>query len=127
MQEEATLLAGMALAIGFSGMAREHFKHQPPTALEVEGAIAAIEDEIACAKPPRGMRLLTHDAVVRDLALEAGVPPGPTIILAREAVEQAFERALRRPPHNEHMAALLILRELMHHLDIESIEVGENR
>ena len=47
------------------------------------------------------------------------------MVLAREAVEQAFERALRRPPDNERMAALLILRELVHHLDIESIEVRE--
>jgi len=123
MQEEATLLAGTLLAVGFRRIAREHFKHQPPTALEIEGAIAAIEDEIARAKPPRGARPVTRDAAVREIALAAGVPPGASVVLAREAVEQAFERSLRRPPDNERMAALLILRELVHHLDIESIEV----
>jgi len=123
MQEEATLLAGTKLAIGFRRLAREHFRHQPPSALEIEGAIAAIEDEIARARPPRGMRPVTHDAMVREIALHAGVSPGPAMVLAREAVEQAFERALRRPPDNERMAALLILRELVHHLDIASIEI----
>jgi len=123
MQEDATLLAGTVLAIGFRRLAREHFKHQPPSALEIEGAIAAIEDEIARAKPPRGVRRLTHDAVVREIALDAGVSPGPAMVLAREAIEQAFERSLRRPPGNERMAALLILRELVHHLDIASIDI----
>ena len=123
LQEEATDLAGTRLAVGFRRIAREHFRHQPPSALEIEGAIAAIEDEIARARPARGARPVTHDPMVREIALQAGVAPGPAMVLAREAVEQAFERSLRRPPDNEHMAALLILRELMHHLDIESIEV----
>ena len=123
LREEATELGGTALAIGFRRLARGHFKHQPPSALEIEGAIAAIEDEIARAKPPRGARPVTRDAMVREIALDAGVSPGPAMVLAREAVEQAFERALRRPPDNERMAALLILRELVHHLDIASIEI----
>ena len=123
MREEATELGGTLLAIGFRRIAREHFKREPASALEIEGAIAAIEDEIARAKPPRGVRLVTHDAVVREIALAAGVSPGPAMVLAREAVEQAFERSLRRAPDNERMAALLILRELVHHLDIASIEI----
>ena len=123
LQEEATELAGTRLAIGFRRIAREHFKHQPPSALEIEGAIAAIEDEIARARPPRGTRLVTRDAMVREIALAAGVPAGAAMVLARQAVEQAFERSLRRPPDNERMAALLIVRELVHHLDIESVEV----
>ena len=123
LQKETTELAGTVLAIGFRRLAREHLKHQPPSALEIEGAIAAIEDEIARAKPPRGLRPVSHDAVVREIALDAGVSPGTAMVLAREAVEQAFERALRRAPDNERMAALLILRELVHHLDIESIEI----
>jgi hypothetical protein len=118
--EETTELAGTVMHIGFRRTAREHFKHQPPTALELEEAIAAVEDEIARARPPRGARVVTGDAMVRELALAAGAD----IRLAREAVEQAFERSLRRPlPDNERMAALLILRELMHHLDLASIDV----
>jgi hypothetical protein len=123
LKEETTELAGTRLAIGFRRLAREQFKREPASALEIEGAIAAVEDEIARAKPLRGARLVTHDAMVRDIALEAGVSPGPAMLLAREALEQAFERSIRRPPDNERMAALLIVRELMHHLDIESIEV----
>ena len=123
LQEETTDVAGTRLAIGFRRLAREHFRHQPPSAREIEGAIAAIEDEIARAKPPRGMRPVTDDPVVREIALAAGVSPGPAMVLAREAVEQAFERSLRRAPENERMAALLILRELVHHLDIACIEL----
>ncbi len=123
MREETTELGGTALAIGFRRLAREHFKHQSPSALEIEGAIAAIEDEIARAKPPHGMRPVTHDAMVREIALDAGVSPGPAMVLAREAVEQAFERSIRRPQDNERMASLLILRELVHHLDIACIDI----
>ncbi|HEX6530434.1 MAG TPA: hypothetical protein VF004_11500 [Burkholderiales bacterium] len=53
LQEEVTDLAGTRLAVGFRRIAREHFKHRPPTALEIEGAIAAIEDEIARATAAR--------------------------------------------------------------------------
>lgn len=123
LREETTELAGTELAFGFQRTAREYFKHQPPSALEIEEAIAAIEDEIARAKPPCGMRLVTRDPAVREIALAAGVPPGPAMVVARDAVEHAFERSLRRPPDNPRMAALLILRELMHHLDIASVEV----
>ena len=55
--EETTELAGARLAIGFRRTAREQFRHQPPSALEIEGAIAAIEDEIALAPPPAGQQL----------------------------------------------------------------------
>jgi hypothetical protein len=124
LDEETTELAGTVMNIGFRRMARERFKHQPPTALELEAAIAAVEDEIARARPPRGARIVTGDAMVRKLADDIGVSPGAQMLLAREAVEQAFERSLRRPlPDNERMAALLILRELMHHLDLASIDV----
>lgn len=123
MREETTALGGSVLQTGFRRLAQEHFKREQPTAREIEEAIAAVEDEIARAQPPRGMRLVTSDAMVREIALEVGVPPGPAMVLARDAVEQAFERSLRRPPDNERMAALLILRELMHHLDVPDVEV----
>ena len=123
MGEESTALAGTVLGVGFRRTAREHFKHEPPTAFELEEAIAAVEDEIARARPPRTARLVTRDATVREIALAAGVAPGPTMVLLRDAVEQEFARSIRRPPDRERMAALLILRELMHHLGIESVEV----
>ena len=124
--EDSTELAGTVLTVGFRRTAREHFRHDPATALEVENAIAAIEDEIARASPPRAAQLVSSDAVVRDIALAAGVSAPARMILARDAVEQAFERSLRRPPDNEQMAALLILRELMHHLDIASVEYRQS-
>jgi len=119
---ERTTIGDAELAVGRATLARSHFRHEPPTPLEIEEAIAAIEDMIAAARPARAAHAVARDAVVRDIALDAGVSPGAKMVLARDAVEQAFERSLRRPPDNERMAALLILRELMHHLDIETLE-----
>ena len=61
--------------------------------------------------PLASSRLLTHHSTVREIAVAAGVSPHAEMVLAREAVD------------GEHLAALLILRELMHHLDVASIEV----
>lgn len=123
IREETTALGGVELNIGFRRVAREHFKHPAATALEIENAIAAVEDEIARAKPRRGVRPITRDAMVLEIALAAGLARTTAMVLSRDAVEAAFERAIRRPPDHERMAALLILRELMHHLDIPSVEV----
>jgi len=63
------LLAG----VGWRAIGRDYLKHEPPTALELENAIAAIEDEIARlrVRPPKGSRVRTKDALVRDIALAA--------------------------------------------------------
>ena len=99
------------------------FRHDPPTPLEIENAIEVVEDEIARvhAQVPRGSRLYTRDAMVRDIALAAGVPPGPEMTLAIEAVEQAFALLPRHSGGKERAAVLLILRELMHHLGFAEV------
>ena len=55
------------------------------------------------------------------------MPPGAEMTLAREAVEHTFQRLAMRAPGlpagGEFAAMLLILRELMHHLDFPSIVI----
>lgn len=117
--------APVVLAVGSGNLAAEHFRHDPPSPLELENAIAAVEDEIASVhtRITRGSRLRTNDAVVRDIALEAGVPAGAEMALAVEAVEHAFQRLPSLATGKEKAATLLILRELMHHLGFEVIVV----
>ena len=76
--------------------------------------------------------LLTTDATIRDIALIAGVPAQGGMVLPVEAVERVFDLlaafSLGRPASSAGIpadpafaATLLILRELMHHLQFASI------
>jgi hypothetical protein len=78
--------------------------------------------------------LFTTDEVFRRVATTAGVSAGASMIFRREVVEQTFGRfvseALGQTPRSnalapdrESAAALLILREFMHHLQFASINV----
>jgi exopolyphosphatase/pppGpp-phosphohydrolase len=125
--EERTSIADGALALGWRSIARDHFRHDPPSPLEIENAIAAVEDELerphkAVAK---GGVLRTRDPAMRAIALAAGVAQGAETTLALEAVEQMFTRlaagARGLPAGGEFSATLLILRELMHHLNFSSV------
>jgi exopolyphosphatase/pppGpp-phosphohydrolase len=130
--------AKLVLALGSQKTARDYFKHAPPHPLEVENAIAAVEDEVTRAKSmiPPGSGLFTVDASVREIALYSGVVDAASMRLPIDAVERAFDRlaavSLGRPaaheglPENAEFAAtLLILREFMHHLQFAQITILE--
>lgn len=139
MDAEQTTLsakgAAVHLAPGWARVARDYFTRWPPGAGEIENAIAAIEDELMRA--PRswhGVQLRSDAPVLREIARAAGVPD--TAQLSREVVERTFERlaavALGRPNAREQLpedvgfaAALVVLRELIHHLDIAAIALAE--
>lgn len=122
--------ASVELAIGPQRLAEEFFRHEPPTPHELERAIDAVEDEVMRARSMRaeGGELVTTDPVLRLFAVaEASVPT-----LAIDAVERLFQRlasaslgdpsSLRGlPSGREAAAALLILRELMHHLGFSAV------
>ena len=129
--------ATLTLAIGSKKTADEYFKHMPPTPGEMENAIMAVEDEVTRARTliANGSVLYTTDPAIREIALFAGVPGQPEMMLALDAMERTFERlaavSLGRPassegiPNNAAFAAtLLILREFMHHLQFSSITVN---
>lgn len=124
----------LVLAVGSEHTARAHFRHHPPSPLEVENAIAAVEDVVmpALRQLPAGLALSTSDVAVRTIARLAGVPDGPRMQVSIEAVEDCFNELAawvqgrpgtqgRLPQDNAFAATLLILRELMHHLGFASI------
>jgi exopolyphosphatase/pppGpp-phosphohydrolase len=126
----------LVLAIGAQKTAADYFKHGPPTPGEMENAIIAVEDEIARARAviAGGTPLFAADTILRDIALAAGIPDRPPLIMTREAVEVTFERLVStisgRPASRAAIPAsaafattLLILREFMHHLQFSSITV----
>ena len=127
---ERTTVADAALALGWRSIARDHFRHDPPSPLEIENAIAAVEDEVgrmhnAIAK---GGALLTGDPAILEIALAAGVTPSAETRLTLDAVEHMFTRlaagAHGLPAGHEFAATLLILRELMHHLGFMSVLIA---
>lgn len=124
----------LTLGIGSRKTANEYFKHVPPTAAEIENAIAAVENEVVRAGLVDGSALVTTDATIREIALLSGVAAGAELGLGLEAMERTFERlaavTLGRPASREELptgaafaATLLILREVMHHLRFSSITV----
>ncbi|MDO8252268.1 MAG: alpha/beta hydrolase-fold protein [Rhodoferax sp.] len=130
--------APLTLALGSQKTAADFFKHSPPTPLEMENAIMAVEDEVSRARTwlADGSALHSTDPAVREIALMAGVPDQPELTLSIDAVEQTFERlaavTLGRPASNDGIpantafaATLLILREFMHHLQFSAITVKE--
>jgi exopolyphosphatase/pppGpp-phosphohydrolase len=136
-KSQAGVPAGfIVLAIGSGTTAAKFFKHAPPTPLEMENAIQAVEDEVTRAgvlATPDGS-LLTHDACIRELALRSGVVPGHSMHLPIDAVERQFDllAALTQgrpatsagiPTDIGFAATLLILREFMHHLQFSAITI----
>ncbi|HQS41753.1 MULTISPECIES: hypothetical protein [Comamonadaceae] len=126
----------LLLAIGSKKTAADFFKHTPPTPGELEHAIMVVEDEVTRLRQitATASRLVTSDAAIRAIALVAGGPGQPELILTLDAVERTFDLlaalALGRPassagiPANAAFAAtLLILREFMHHLQFASVTV----
>jgi exopolyphosphatase/pppGpp-phosphohydrolase len=123
------------LAIGSSKTAGDQFRRDPPAPIEMENAIMVVEDEVTRARDRVvGSELFTMDVAIREIALIAGVAEAAEMALSREAVEQTFDRfsgvVSGRPASSEGLpaggafaATLLILRELMHHLQFSSITV----
>jgi len=124
-------------AIGTVKTAIDFFKQYPPTFNEVENAIMVVEDEVMplhkLLLPNTG--LYTMDAGVREIAqLTVFAETKQGINLARADMEQVFNRLAAiitgRPasqdilPANISFAtALLILREVMHHLGFTDITI----
>jgi exopolyphosphatase/pppGpp-phosphohydrolase len=135
--QEADPGATLVLAIGSQKTAREFFKHTPPSPLEIEHAIHAVEDEVIRAKAliAPGSMLVTSDAGVREIALHAGLAAAPVMQLSLDALERTFNRfsavSLGRPAAQEGLpadgafaATLVILREFMHHHQLAQITVA---
>lgn len=116
------------LDLGASRIARACFHHHPPLSHEIERAIDRVEDEVMQLRPTAeaNATLVSTDPGLREWSAVSG----PTMPI--ETVEQWFQRlasaslghpgALQGlPAGREAAAALLVLREFMHHLGYASI------
>src|SRR4051812_24469374 len=129
-----TLLGTIEVAVGVDAIAGA-FRRDPPTALDLETAIETIEEAISALGATRGDPVLVSgDAVLRQLAAAAGLDVAREAVLTTEAVERLFARlaagssgalaaADALPPGRALAATLVLLRELMHHLRVEAVQV----
>lgn len=127
----------MMLALGTQKISSEFFKHNPPTAEELENAIMVVEDEVTRARTMTAgdSTLFTFDAAILEVVLNSGFSNnGLNLIVSRDAIERTFDRFSQVtlgssashqgiPVSTAFGATLLILREFMHHLQFSSIKV----
>ncbi|AYD43829.1 hypothetical protein [Yersinia rochesterensis] len=124
------------LTVGSNHVALNYFKHNPPTADEMETAIMVVEDEVIriSSAVNKTSRLITTDHYMVEIAQLAGLPMQAEIVMSLESVERMFDRLAAVmmgrpaasegiPADNEFAARLLILREFMHHLQFPSITI----
>ena len=80
--------ATLTMAIGAQRTAREFFKRAVPTPLELENAIATVEDEVMRARAlvQARPRLYTMDPAIRSIAIVSGVTEGAAMELSIEAL-----------------------------------------
>jgi hypothetical protein len=106
-----------------------------PTAAALEMAIMQVEDAISASWPQRLAldTVYSSDAELRQLATLCGLPDTAGSRLERQQVEacsRAWPMPLKAalpaglPDTGNFMGSLLILRELMHHLDIAAITLN---
>lgn len=123
----------VTLPVGTRDLADDVLRHDPPTPAELERAIDVVEDALTGSRLARANR---GDLVAPDALLSA--LPGlsaPGARLTRDAVEALFQllasRSLGTPvvgsdlPLGRNLAAaLLILRECMHHLGFDGVLIS---
>lgn len=128
------------LALGTLSLPKQFFQHDIPNALEMEAAIAYVEDEVVKAWPAIQQlddpQLYSRDACLHEVAQLAQAPlqGEPIWVLPTDAVEMLFQRLTYiiegrpatiegLPTAKPFMAATLILREWLHHLRFAEIRL----
>ncbi|WP_404837805.1 hypothetical protein [Aeromonas media] len=116
-----------SLVLGLDALTPVPFRRDPPSALELEQAIMVVEDVLM----PLAARIPPHPV----LHLQSPVPlaePLGSQVQSRENIERLFGQLVamvegdplasaQLPKDRRFAAALLILREWMHHLDAGSV------
>ena len=122
------------LPLGLETLARTRFHGRMPNALALEQGIEEVEDAIMPASPwlPRPVRLQSDDALLHAIARVAMADK----VLTRDAVERLFEQLARQatrggapdallPQDPLWAAALLVLRECLHHWQVAEIHLAD--
>lgn len=123
----------IVLTLGAAALRASYLRSQPPTPFELENAIQYVEDALM----PAWKRFASTELISSQPWLDtlADFARSPRSRITREALESAFNRlaALSQgrplsqdplPEDPDFSARLLILRELMHHLDFRQIRAG---
>jgi len=143
-QDPASPSVVLELALGSAQTARDFFRKALPTPLELETAIAWVEDEVHAAHRRHHDWVADNVAVVtcstdpslHEVATVAGIAQGPTRVLPLDAMERLFNRlaavaqgrpAVREglPERADFAATVLVLRELMHHMPFAAVVLLE--
>lgn len=109
-------------------------KHEPAKAIELEAAIAHIEDQLMpiISELPNRRCLVTSEQAFWAITNVAGLETDESLQLDVDAVEEIFNRLvdvaygtpasrLDVPENREFAAFVLFLRELMHHASFDSL------
>jgi exopolyphosphatase/pppGpp-phosphohydrolase len=133
-----------SLALGSVKIADAFFKPYPPRPLNLENAIAAVEDELfklrhLAVERPRAV-LQSSDESIRLIAAACGVGAGAELTV--DAVERAFNDLVALSSGGRSAfasrggvaapwaadacagASLLILREFLHHMKLDAIQIA---
>ncbi|RKS87654.1 hypothetical protein DES39_0895 [Orbus hercynius] len=140
-EEQTTLLSFtdgrvLSMNIGYQTLIEHDFNQRFPTPYTTELAITTIEDEIAraIANWQPGQVLVTHNKHIGEMITHFKLGNLYTNRITTEQVEHLFNRfvgamsgapwqSTHLPESIEFIAILVIVRELLHHLGIEGIEL----
>lgn len=122
----------IVLKLGYRFIAGRFFKHEIPTFDETDYAINYIEDELMSDKTllQSNKELFTADNKIKDVFQKNKITGNP---ITRQRVEDLFNRyarAIMGAPlstlnagiNAEDFAIILVLREIMHHLDFDVLK-----
>jgi exopolyphosphatase/pppGpp-phosphohydrolase len=122
--------------VGLQKLVREVLRHSPPTPIELESAISLIEDELMKVHRllPTNASLETMDACMWDVVSLINPTAQNERLVTLEEVEQLFDllaalssgrtASIAGIPSDAYFAAaLLLLREMMHHLNFKSVQM----
>ena len=129
------------LPVGIRQLAADRFHSALPPPVALENAIMVVEDTLVPARQliradNSTTELHSSDAAFWQIAAIAGISNKTVAKLGRDAVEQVFNRLVAvlegrparlegLPEKAEFAAALLILREFLHHMDFAAIHLSE--
>jgi exopolyphosphatase/pppGpp-phosphohydrolase len=134
--EDGRVVLQHSLPLGTASLARQWMRHTPPTPLDMEHAIEQTEDVVMplAAKLVRTDQLLLRGSGAALILQAVGAKPDEALLWGLDEVEVFFNRIAMvsqgRPSGQEALptapefyAAMVILRECLHHLRFGAVVV----
>ena len=134
--EDGQVVLQQELSLGTASLARQWMRHTPPTPLDIEHAIEVTEDVLMplAAKLARTEQLQLSGSGAALILQGLGVAPDAVLNWSLEEVEGLFNRiamvSQARPIGHEALptapefyAAMVIVRECLHHLRFSEVVV----